>query len=92
MCHNEESFLNNDDEGGFLEFLYDIFIFLTFYIIKKTFCSAVIEWNKLDSRLWKAVNFTDFKKNIFSFIRPKANSVFNCNSSKGLKVLQDFVT
>ena len=30
-------------------------------------------------------SFTDFKKNILSFIRPKANSVFNCNSSKGLK-------
>ena len=49
------------------------------------FPSAVIEWNKLDSRLRKVKSFTDFKKNILSFIRPKANSVFNCNSSKGLK-------
>ena len=49
------------------------------------FPSAVIEWNKLDSRLRKAKSFTDFKKNISSFIRPKANSIFNCNSSKGLK-------
>ena len=47
--------------------------------------SAVIEWNKLDSRLRKVKSFTDFKKNILSFIRPKANSIFNCNSSKGLK-------
>ena len=46
---------------------------------------AVIEWNKLDSRLRKVKSFTDFKKNILSFIRPKANSVFNWNSSKGLK-------
>ena len=52
------------------------------------FPSAVIEWNKLDSRLRKVKSFTDFKKNILSFIRPKANSVFNCNSSKG----QKFVT
>ena len=49
------------------------------------FPSAVIEWNKLGSRLRKAKSFTDFKKNILSFIRPKANSVFDCNSSKGLK-------
>ena len=49
------------------------------------FPSAVIEWNKLDSRLPKVERFTDFKKNILSFIRPKANRVFNCNSSKGLK-------
>ena len=47
--------------------------------------SAVIEWNKLDSRLRRAKSFTDFKKNILSFITTKANSVFNCNSSKGLK-------
>ena len=49
------------------------------------FPSAVIEWKNLDSRLWKAKSFTDFKKNILSCIRRKANSVFNCNSSKGLK-------
>ena len=49
------------------------------------FPSADIEWNKLDSRLRKVKSFTDFKKNILSFIRPKANSVFNCNSSKRLK-------
>ena len=49
------------------------------------FPSAVIESNKLDSRLQKVKSFTDFKKNILSFIRPKANKVFNCNSSKGLK-------
>ena len=41
--------------------------------------------SKMDSRLRKAKSFTDFKKNISSFIRPKVNRVFNCNSSKGLK-------
>ena len=49
------------------------------------FPSAVIECNKLDSRFRKVKSFTDFKKNILSFVRPKTNSVFNCNSSKGLK-------
>ena len=49
------------------------------------FPSAVIEWNKLDSRLPKAKSFINFKKTILNFIRPKANGVFNCNSSKGLK-------
>ena len=42
-----------------------------------------INWTReLDS---KVKSFTDFKKNILSFIRPKANSVFNCNSPKKLK-------
>ena len=55
-------------------------------VFKNSFLpSAVIEWNKLDSRLRKVTSFTDFKKN--SFIRPKANSAFNCNSSKGLKLV-----
>ena len=49
------------------------------------FPSAIIEWNKLHSRLRKGKSFTDFKTNILSFIRPKANNEFNCNSSKGLK-------
>ena len=51
------------------------------------FPSAVIERNKLYSRIGKVKSFTDFKKNNLSFIKPKANSVFNCNSSKGLKFI-----
>ena len=49
------------------------------------FPSTIIEWNKLDSRLRKVKSFSDFKKNILSLIRPKANSVLNYNSSKVLK-------
>ena len=49
------------------------------------FPSALIELNKLGSRLRKVKSFTDFKKNILGFIGPNADSVFNCNSSKGLK-------
>ena len=75
-----------------LNFYMIILIFLTLYINKKTFCSAVIEWNKLDPRIRKAISFIDFKKNIFSFIRPKANSFFICSSSKGLKFVQEIVT
>ena len=41
----------------------------------------------MDSRLRKVKSLTDFKKNILSFIRPKANSAFNCNTSKGLKFI-----
>ena len=46
-----------------------------------------IEWNKLESILQKAKSFTVFKRNILNFMRPKASSVFNCNSSKGLKLI-----
>ena len=33
------------------------------------------------------MSFTDFKKNILSFVRPKANNVFNSNSPKWLKFI-----
>ena len=49
------------------------------------FPSGFIDCNKLDTRLRKTKSFTDLKKNILSFIRPKENSGFNFNSSKGLK-------
>ena len=57
------------------------------FVKNSFFSSAVIEWNKLDSRLRKVNSFTDFKKNILIFIRPKANCDFNSNSSKGLTFL-----
>ena len=52
---------------------------------KNVFLSAIIEWNKLDFKLRIANRLADFKKSILSFIRPKGNRVFNCNSSAGLK-------
>ena len=52
------------------------------------FPSAVIEGNKLDSRLRKVKSFTDFKKNILSFMRPKANSVFKIATSSRVKSLK----
>ena len=57
------------------------------FVKNSFFSSAVIEWNKLDSRLRKVNSFTDFKKNILIFIRPKANCDFNSNSPKGLTFL-----
>ena len=57
------------------------------FVKNSFFSSAVIEWNKLDSRLRKVNSFTNFKKNILIFIRPKANCDFNSNSPKGLTFL-----
>ena len=57
---------------------------------KKKFTSAVIEWKKLDSRLRKVKSITNFRKNILSFIKPKENSTFNCNSLKGMKFVTRF--
>ena len=54
------------------------------------FPSTVIEWNKLDSRIPKVKSFSDFKKNILSLIRSKANSAFICNSSKVLRFVTRF--
>ena len=53
------------------------------------FPSAVIEWNKLDSRLRNVTSLIDFKKNILSFIRPKANSVFVTRIRLGLSHLRE---
>ena len=36
------------------------------------FPSAVIEWNKLDSRVQKVKSFTDFKKNNLGFHKTKS--------------------
>ena len=68
----------NTDDVSYLNITYNFF---KHYF----FSSAVIEWNRLDSRLWSIKSLTDFRKNILSFIRPKANSLFDCSSSKGLK-------
>ena len=51
------------------------------------FPSAVIEWNKLDPNLRNATTYANFRKGILSFIRPKPNSVYNCNNPKGLKLI-----
>ena len=35
----------------------------------------------------KFETFSNFKKNIFKFIRPSSNSIFNCHSPNGIKLI-----
>ena len=51
------------------------------------FPSTIIEWNKLDHNLIKSSSFNIFRKSNLKFIRPAANSLFNCHSSKGIKFI-----
>ena len=45
------------------------------------FPSTIIEWNKLDHNIRNSSSFNIFRKNILKFIRPSANSLFNCHLS-----------
>ena len=50
------------------------------------FPSVIMEWNKLDWEIKNSESIeTFFKKNIF--IRPSANSTFNCHNPRGIKLL-----
>ena len=49
----------------------------------KSFPSTISEWNKLDPSLRNSESFLTF--NILQFIRPTANSVYNCHNPKGIK-------
>ena len=51
------------------------------------FPSTVIEWNKLDSNIRNSESLALFKKRILVFIRPFANSTFQCNNPKRLKLI-----
>ena len=51
------------------------------------FPSTVIEWNKLDHNIRNSSRFNNFRKNVLKFIRPSANSLFNCYNPKGLKFI-----
>ena len=70
-----------------MQIIYHTFTTNTVFFDNSFFSSAVIEWYKLDFRLRKAKSFTDFRKNIYSFLRLKPNSIFNFNSSKRLKLV-----
>ena len=52
-----------------------------------SFTSAIIEWNKLDHNIRNSTSFNIFRKNILKFIRPSANSLFNCHNPKGIKFI-----
>ena len=49
------------------------------------FLSSIIEWNKLDHNIRNSSSFNIFRKSILKFIRPSANSLFNCHNPKGIK-------
>ena len=52
-----------------------------------SFTSTIIEWNKLDHNIRNSTSFNIFRKNILKFIRPSANSFFNCYNPKGIKFI-----
>ena len=47
-----------------------------------------LEWNKLDPSLCNSESFLAFKKNVLQFIRPVANSVYNCHKPKGIELIR----
>ena len=57
------------------------------YLKNSFFPSTAVEWNKLDSNRRKSESLMLFKKSILIFIRPFANSVFQCDNPKGLKLI-----
>ena len=57
------------------------------FYINSFFPSAVVKWNNLDLKIINSKIFSAFKKSIFKFIRPSSNSIFNCHSPKGIKLI-----
>ena len=57
------------------------------FLKKSFFPSTIIEWNKLDHNIRNSSSFNIFKKRILKFIRPSANSFFNCHNPKGIKFI-----
>ena len=51
------------------------------------FPSIIMEWNKLGWEIKNSESIVTFKKRILSFIRPSANSTFNCHNLRGIKLL-----
>ena len=46
-----------------------------------------MEWNESDWKIKNSESIVTFKKRILSFIRPSANSTFNCHNPRGIKLL-----
>ena len=51
------------------------------------FPSTIFEWNKLDSNIRNSETLNTFRSNIPKFIRPTANSIFDCHNPIGVKLL-----
>ena len=49
--------------------------------------STIIEWNKLDQDIRNGKSYALFRKHLLSFIRRKANNIFNIHNAKGIKLL-----
>ena len=63
------------------------FPFSVLNILEILFPSTVIEWNNLDLKIRNSETFSTFKKNIFKFIPPSSNSIFNCHSPNRIKLI-----
>ena len=57
------------------------------YFINSFFPSTVIEWNNLDLKIRNSKTFSVFRKNNLKFIRPSSNSICNCHSPKGIRLI-----
>ena len=57
------------------------------FCINSFFPATVIEWNNLALNIRNSKTFSAFKESIFKFIRPSSNSIFNCHSPKGIKLI-----
>ena len=51
------------------------------------FPSTIIEWNKLGHNIRNSSSLNICWKSILKFIRPSANSFFNCHNPKGIKFI-----
>ena len=56
-------------------------------VVNIFFPSTVTEWNNLDLKIRNSKTFSAFKKSILKFIRSFSNSIFNCHSPKGIKLI-----
>ena len=70
-----------DGNLDFPEHLQNMFNFKNYF-----FPPTVIEWNKLDPNIKNSESLALFKKLISAFIRPFANSTFQCDDPKGSRL------
>ena len=57
------------------------------YFKNSFFPPTVIEWNKLGLNIPNSESLVSFKSKVLEFIRPSENSIFLCNSAKGIQLL-----
>ena len=55
------------------------------YFKNSFFPATIKEWNMVDSDIRSSESLNVLKNKILKFIRPKANSFFNCLNPKGVK-------